>query len=155
MSWTDHLFDMAAVVASKSKDPNTKVGAVIVGQYNEIKATGFNGLPIGVMDLPERLERPKKYLFVCHAEANAIAFAARNGHRLDDARLYCTHMPCNECAKLIIQAGVSEVYYDGRNTTSMPAELFEAAEAMFEEADVILKEYRGHDTVIRRMEVWT
>ena len=79
-SWDDFFFDMCQVVSAKSKDPSTKVGAVIVNSGNSIISTGFNGFPIGIDDHVEsRYERPEKYLWTCHAEENAIAFAARNG----------------------------------------------------------------------------
>lgn len=133
-SWTAYLFDFAWLAAKKSKDA-TKVGAVLVGPDMEIRLTAYNGPPRGVEDRPERFERPTKYLFASHAEANLIAFAAREGIRTRGCTVYVTHHPCAGCARTLIQAGVSAVRF-GPGQTSMPAEEFAAAAIMFEEAGV-------------------
>ena len=133
MEWPAYLMGFARHAAKKSKDKQTKVGAVAVGQSNEIVEVGFNGLPRGVEDKPERLERPAKYPWTAHAEANLVYTAAR--HRLAGTTVYVTHMCCNQCAIALIQAGVKKVVYDS-GETSMPKELFEIAKQMFKEAGV-------------------
>ena len=120
--------------ARKSKD-STKVGAVLVGPNREVLLTAFNGPPIGVSDFEERFERPRKYDFASHAEANLIAFAAKRGIRTEGCTVYSTHMPCASCARTLIQAGIVKVVA-GVGTTSMPAEQFAVAEQMFREAGV-------------------
>lgn len=132
MNWDDYFYGFAKHAALKSKD-STQVGAVAVGQLKQIVEVGFNGPPRGVLDLPERRERPAKYLFAAHAEANLVATAARE--RLAGTTVYVTHMCCSGCAKSLIQAGVVRVVV-GDGTTSMPDDEFEAAKAMFAEADV-------------------
>ena len=77
MSWHKRFLDLASHVATWSKDPSTKVGAVAVAPSKQILETGFNGIPRGVQDLPERMERPEKYLWTAHAEENLVAHAAR------------------------------------------------------------------------------
>ena len=134
MEWHDYYFGFARHAATKSKD-STQVGAAIIGPNGEIRMTGYNGPPKGVLDLPERRERPAKYKFTAHAEQNAIAFAARNGVPTDDCIMYVTHMPCAGCMKSIIQAGIRAVFI-GDGTTSMPTDEFEAAEIMANEANV-------------------
>lgn len=136
MNWTDYLFGFAEHAAKKSKD-STQVGAVLVGKNNEVLLTAYNGPPIGVDDTPERRERPTKYLFASHAEANLIAFAARNGIRTDGCTVFVSHMCCSGCAKALIQAGVQAVFF-GAGQTSMPLEEFNAARAMFREAGVTI-----------------
>lgn len=131
---SDYYMGFALHAATDSKDP-TKVGAALVGCEGEVRLTGHNGPPRGVADLPERFVRPEKYLFASHAEQNIIAFAAREGIRTKDCRLFVTHYPCSSCARSIIQAGIKDVYV-GPGTTSMPAEEFEAAKQMFFEAGV-------------------
>jgi len=111
------------------------VGAVLVGPHREVLLTAYNGPPAGVKDLPERFERPAKYLYASHAEANLIAFAARLGIRTEGCTVYVTHMPCAGCARTLIQAGIVKVVV-GPGTTSMPEEEFAAAEEMFREAGV-------------------
>ena len=81
--WNRRFMDLAFMVASWSKDPSTKTGAVVVGPDREIRATGYNGLVRGVDDnKPERLERPTKYDFFEHAERNAVYNACLTGTSL-------------------------------------------------------------------------
>lgn len=141
MLWTEYFMEIARVVAKKSKD-STKVGAILVGPDKEIRLTGFNGPPRGVRDTETRRERPTKYLFASHAEANLIAFAAREGIRTKDCTVVVTHAPCAGCAKALIQAGVSRVVH-GDGQTSMPAEEFEAARVMFDEAGVEIVAFKA------------
>ncbi len=134
MRWTDYYMGFALHAATKSKDA-TRVGAILVGPAGEIRLTAYNGPPRGVEDLVERRERPAKYLFASHAEANLVAFAAREGIRTDGCTVYVTHSPCASCARTLIPAGIREVVC-GHGTTSMPPEEFAAARLMFREAGV-------------------
>lgn len=134
--WTQRFLDLAKTVAGWSKDPSTQVGAVAVGSSKQILETGFNGLPRGVQDLPERMERPAKYTWTAHAEENLVAHAARK--QLEGSTVYVTHLCCNACARMLINAGVARVVV-GDGQTSMPAEVFEAARTMFEESGVQLE----------------
>lgn len=133
--WTSYFMDMAALVASASKDPNTKVGCVVVSEDKVVVATGYNGLPRGVTDDPARMERPAKYLWTSHAEENAVAQAARVGAKLKGGTAYVTHHPCSRCARSLIQAGITTVIV-GDGHTSMPLEEFDVASIMFKEAGV-------------------
>lgn len=132
--WVRYFMGFARHAATKSKDP-TKVGAVIVGPDGDVRVTGFNGPPAGVLDSPERRERPTKYLFASHAEANMVAFAARHGIRTEGCTVYVTHAPCSACMRSLIQAGITRIVF-GNGTTSMPLEEFKAAAEMAEEASV-------------------
>lgn len=135
MNWDTYLMGFAKHAALKSKD-STQVGAVLVGPNNEVLLTGFNGPPIGVLDLPERRDvRPEKYLWVSHSEANLIAFAARRGIATEGCSVFVTHMCCANCAKALIQAGIIRVVC-GDGVTSMPADEFRVAAQMFDEAGV-------------------
>ena len=90
--WDKYFMDLAGLVSSKSKDPSTKVGAVVVRPDRTIAAMGYNGFPRGVLDLPERYaDRPTKYSMVVHAEANAIVSAKGD---LAGCKIYCTMLPC-------------------------------------------------------------
>ena len=134
-TWSEYFLEMAHLVASKSKDPSTKVGCVVITEDKVVAATGYNGLPRGVEDRPERMERPAKYLWTSHAEENAVAQAARVGMKLKGGTAYVTHMPCSRCARTLIQAGIIKVVIDG-GSTSMPMEEFDVATKMFKEAGV-------------------
>jgi len=135
VSWDDYFMGAARHAATRSKDPSTKVGCVIVGPERAQRMSGYNGPPPGVLDLAERFERPAKYRFVLHAEASALSHAARNGVSVEGCTLYVTHFPCNECSKLIIAAGIRHLKY-GAGKTSMPDDLFEVSKTMLAEAGV-------------------
>ena len=114
ISWSEYFMGIALLSAHRSKDPGTQVGACIVSGENKILSLGYNGMPTGCADNEMPWDRDgspleTKYLYVCHAELNAILNCA--GGNLRGARLYSTLFPCNECAKAIIQSGISEVIY--------------------------------------------
>jgi len=109
-SWQDYFMDLAEVVAFKSKDPSTKVGCVLVGLHNNILSTGYNGFARGVDDSEARyLNRDLKLSMIVHAEANAVAAAARVGANLYASTAVITKPPCPQCAALLIQAGVCRI----------------------------------------------
>lgn len=109
LKWDRRFVEVARGVSSWSKDPSTKVGVALTNQHGRVIATGYNGFARGVADTEERLnDRPTKYELVVHAEANAIVNCAREGVSTMGSTLYVwpgNHI-CNECAKLIIQAGI-------------------------------------------------
>ena len=107
--WDRRFLELSDLIATWSKDPSRGVGAVIVSGARQIIATGFNGLPRGVEDRPERLERPAKYDLVCHAELNAIIQCARNGVSPVGATIYTSFSPCVQCTLAIVQAGITRV----------------------------------------------
>lgn len=116
ISWDEYFMGVALMSAQRSKDDSSQVGACIVSQENKILSMGYNGMPIGCRDddLPwEREGEPlqTKYMYVCHAELNAILNHAAGTGSLKGARVYTTLFPCNECAKALIQSGISEVIY--------------------------------------------
>lgn len=110
--WAARYFSLAAEAASWSKDPSSKVGCVYVGRNGQILSTGFNGFPRGIEDSSERLNnRSIKYQYVVHAEKNGIYNACLNGVSLEGSLLFVSGLPiCSECAKGIIQVGVSAVW---------------------------------------------
>ena len=116
IGWDSYFMGVAMLAAQRSKDPNTQVGACIVSKDKKILSTGYNGAPNHFNDdsFPwnregEPLET--KYMFVCHAEANAIDNFRGYKKEFEGARIYVDLFPCNECAKKIIQSGIQEVIY--------------------------------------------
>lgn len=115
ISWAEYFMGIAMLSAERSKDPGTQVGACIVNDEHKILSMGYNGMPIGCEDdsMPWHREGEdaldNKYMYVCHAELNAILNSA--GGNLRGAQIYTTLFPCNECAKAIIQSGIAEVVY--------------------------------------------
>jgi deoxycytidylate deaminase len=108
MEWKDHFIAIAHAIATKSKDPMSKVGCVIVDEDQRIVSTGYNGFIKGCDESKLSWERPAKYQYVVHAEANALLFAHRN---LKNATMYLTDAPCDNCLKHLLQAGIRKVYY--------------------------------------------
>jgi len=105
--WHKRFLDLCEHVATWSKDPSTKLGSVIVDNKKRIVSVGYNGFPRGVNDRYDRYDdRPTKYLFVAHAERNALDNAPM---MVDNCTMYVTLLPCNECAKSIIQKGITTV----------------------------------------------
>lgn len=114
LSWDEYFMGIAILSSMRSKDPSTQVGACIVDNEKKILSMGYNGMPRLCSDdiFPwdkeaEPLE--SKYLYVCHAELNAILNCNRGSVR--GCTVYTTLFPCNECAKAIIQSGIAEIVY--------------------------------------------
>lgn len=149
--WVNRYFKIAEQVSLWSKDPSSKVGAIIVGDKGQIISQGYNGFPRGVEDSDERYQnREVKYKFVVHAEMNAILNALYNGSSVDGATLYVHALPvCQECAKAIIQAGISRVYID-TNINERWAESWGYTKTMFSEAGVDCFYFNEKDGTITR-----
>jgi dCMP deaminase len=112
MKWDKFFENLAIDVSKKSKDKSTKIGVVLVGKDHSILDIGFNGFPRGISDEKEHYhQRPKKYMVTEHAERNAIYNCARNGKSTLGTTLYLSSkgLPCADCARAIIQSGISEV----------------------------------------------
>lgn len=140
-TWDRKHLKLADTVALYSKDPSTQVGAVVVDSLNRIVSVGYNGFPRKIEDTSLRLSiREEKYKYTIHGEMNAILFAERN---LSDCSIYSTFMPCMECAKVIIQSGISRVvsYQTPKDKIERWKESFEFSSALFTEAGVDLVLY--------------
>lgn len=139
LKWDVRFLELAKHISSWSKDPSTQVGAVAV-KDRRILATGYNGFPRGVADLPGRLEnRNEKYLRTVHAEANAIAQAAKNAISLADADIYVwPFIPCSSCCTLLLQAGIRRVVVPNTTIPDRWEESFNMSQAMFSEAGIDL-----------------
>lgn len=150
ITWDKYFMGVALLTAQRSKDPSTQVGSCIVGKDNRILSTGYNGLPCGCSDDEFPWEREgdsvnqTKYPFVVHAELNAILNA--RGKNLTGAKIYVALFPCNECAKAIIQAGITEVIYLSNKYAHTDGTI--ASRRMLEAAGVKLTQFDGkRDTI--------
>ncbi len=142
VSWDAYFMGVALLSAERSKDNNTQVGSCIVSPQNKILSMGYNGMPTGCDDdrMPwERKGTPldTKYLYVCHAELNAIL--NYSGGSLHGARLYTTLFPCNECTKAIIQSGITEVIYYSDKYADTDSTI--AAKRMFDMVGITYRQY--------------
>ncbi|VDD75782.1 unnamed protein product [Mesocestoides corti] len=141
LHWDEYFMSLAFLSAMRSKDPVTQVGVCIINSERKIVSVGYNGMPIGLSDdeMPwtKNIEDPlqNKSLYVCHAELNAVL--NKNSANVKDCTLYATLFPCNECAKVIIQSGISEVvYFDDKKVNTVSND---AAKIMFLKAGVKMK----------------
>lgn len=137
--WDQRYIDLAKQVSTWSKDPSRKIGAVAVGSKGQILAQGYNGFPRGILDSTERYDnREVKYKYVVHAEMNVIYNASFSGVSLDGSSLFVYGLPvCNECAKGIIQVGISRVLiFTDEIVPLIWTESFELTSEMFKEANV-------------------
>jgi dCMP deaminase len=121
-SWDEYFLRIAQVVASRSVCLRHQIGAVIVNEDRQILSTGYNGPPRGMRHCADRggclraqegitSGTRQEYCFGLHAEQNAIVQAAREGIRLVGSTLYCTYKPCSLCARMIVNAGITEVHF--------------------------------------------
>lgn len=120
-------------------DPSTQNGAVIVNQCGQLIGVGANHFPEGVQENNERWQRPLKYQFVEHAERNSIFHAAKEGHKLAGTIMYCGWFACADCARAIIQSGITEVVGHQKCFDLTPVHWKESinnAFAMFKESGV-------------------
>lgn len=142
-TWDELFMRKVYEIATKSKDPRTKIGAVLVRDNHAI-LEGYNGFPKGVSDEFGRYsDKETKYKFVVHAEANSVLIAARFGISTEGCTLYTQGIPCNECTKTVIQAGVKEivVHKQWPNLYSSPkwSESIKVSKTMLAEACVDIR----------------
>jgi dCMP deaminase len=114
ISWDECFMRMAHVISQRSKDPSTQAGSVIADQNNVVVGLGYNGFPRNVSNDAFPWDREggfvdTKYAYVCHCEENAVYNANKSTH---GCKIYCTLFPCNECAKTLIQNGITEVIFE-------------------------------------------
>lgn len=153
LSWDDYFMSLAFLTGMRSKDPSTQVGACIVNSENRIVGIGYNGFPSGIPDdsLPwakvsaKNDELETKYPYVCHAELNAVL--NKNAESCRGCRLYATLFPCNECAKVMIQAGIRKVLYASDKHGMKPSS--KASRTMLELAGVEMVQYVPRDLELR------
>lgn len=144
LSWDEYFMGIACLSAQRSKDPSTQVGACIVSEENRILSVGYNGMPRHCSDDEFPWERDgdpenTKYMFVCHAELNAIL--NYTGGSLKGSKVYTTLFPCNECAKALIQSGVKEIIYLSDKYEKTPSTI--CSKKMFTTAGVELRKFES------------
>ena len=143
-SWDEYFMEIVFLIARRSTCLRRQVGAVIVKE-NQILATGYNGVPTGILHCNEQGGCLRAQLNIpsgqrhelcrgLHAEQNAIIQAAVHGSSIKGGTLYCTTMPCIVCTKMIINAGIKKVVYcEGYQD--------ELAQTMMDQADLVIRQY--------------
>lgn len=143
LAWDDYFMAVAFLSAQRSKDPSSQVGACIVNEEKKIVGIGYNGMPNGCSDdvLPwsrndeDWLET--KYPYVCHAELNAVM--NKNSADVKGCTMYVALFPCNECAKVIIQAGIVNIIFLSDKYHEKPA--IKASKRMLDHAGVKYRKF--------------
>lgn len=142
LNWDSYFMGIALLSSMRSKDPSTSVGACIVSENNKILSLGYNGMPIGCSDDEYPWEREghpldTKYLYVCHAELNALL--NYSGTNMNGAKVYTTLFPCNECTKALIQSGIKEVIYMSDKYADTDSVI--AAKRMMDSVGIVYRSY--------------
>lgn len=141
-TWDKRFIEVAQLVSTWSKDPGTRVGAVLVLD-RRIIATGYNGFPHGILDSAVRYnDRDTKLQLTVHAEVNAILNAAKSGAQTKGSTLYVTFAPCVHCSTAVIQAGIARVV--SPSVESAPIRWtanFEKGRSVLQEAGIALNTY--------------
>jgi dCMP deaminase len=146
LTWEEYFMTLALVASLKSKDQSTQVGAVIVdNRTRKVISSGYNGFPRYLDDSQIPQSRPEKYLYVVHAELNAILHAQRDLH---DCTLYATVFPCSECMKAIIQTGIKNVVYLNELAGADWNDYKKATLKMAELAGVEIRQFAGKNEII-------
>lgn len=136
--WDLRFLNLSEFISNWSKDPSTKVGAVITDNNNRIISVGYNGFPQDITDNDRLENRETKYKIIVHGEMNAILFANRSLH---DCTLYTyPFMPCPRCAGMVIQTGIKRVV-SYNNMPERWANEFEISQQLFQEAGIELTLY--------------
>ena len=144
ISWDSYFLNVAVLTSKRSSDVNTKVGACLVDSHNRIIGCGYNGIPKGLDKSIFPTNRNKelhesKYGYVVHAEANTLLNTTV--FDLTNSKIYCTLFPCNECVKLLLQKGVSEVIYLSDVHHNDPPYI--ASRKLLEAANITVRQYEG------------
>ena len=144
INWDDYFMTMVYLAAMRSKDSSTHIGAVVVDEFNVVKSMGYNSFVRGINDdVPERQERPEKYFWFEHAERNAIYNAGRD---LRGCKMYTNGVPCMDCARGVVQAGIKEVIVDKAwddENKDIWIENAKRSTAMFKEAGIKVRQWDG------------
>lgn len=156
LSWDEYFMAIAKLSAMRSKDPSTQVGACIVSSDNRLLSIGYNGAPNGYKDYKFPWDREggnldTKYFFVVHAERNAILNYRGSRMDFEGARIYVDLFPCNECAKEIIQAGISEVIYLSDKYAATDSVI--ASKMLFDECGVKYRQLKEEKEIVLKMSI--
>lgn len=128
--WDDHWMRMAKTTSELSKDPKTKVGAIIVTPDNRQCSIGYNGFAAGIAETVDKWKRPTKYNYVIHSEMNAIINCPFD---TKGCTLYCTLQPCHRCITHCVNAGISRLVYGKQYDNIEHIEIWKETADLFEE----------------------
>jgi dCMP deaminase len=134
--WNKHWIEVALVTSKLSKDPSTKVGAVIVTRDNRQCSIGYNGFARGIKENKMKWTRPIKYERVIHAEMNALLNCP---FETINCKIYLTHQPCHRCIGHVLNSGITEIYYANAYANVQYLDIWEEHAQLFK----VCKHIRG------------
>jgi dCMP deaminase len=137
--WDNRWMKMVDLVSTFSEDTSTKMGCVVVSKSNDLLSIGWNGLPRGIKNTPNKNIRPVKYKYFEHAERNTIYNSSRNGIPLKDSIIYISCLSCCDCTRSIIQSGIKKIVIRKNNDPEFEkrwSEDFKISKSMLKEAGI-------------------
>lgn len=153
-AWDDYFMALCFMVATRSKDPSTQHGAVIVDSKHRIQGTGYNGAPAQIADTDIDWNRPQKYPFIVHAEQNAIDNCHGWPDILHDSTLYVTGPPCSECTKRMISKKIKKIIYGPQNSNMVNDEDWQITKELCKMAHIVIERYGGNLNWLRDRLSW-
>jgi dCMP deaminase len=153
-SWDEYYMGLVFFIACRSKDPSTQVGAIIVDFNHRPLGMGYNGAPAAIPDDKINWSRPHKYVYIEHAEPNAIRHAMKGIGSVEGCVLYCTNMPCNDCMRKVVIEKFSRVVYGCQSAKMMPQDVINTSKNMAELGGVKLESFTGNINWIRDRVKW-
>jgi len=152
--WDDYFIALCFIVASRSKDPSTQHGAVIVDNKHRVQSTGYNGAPAAIADSDIDWSRPAKYPFIVHAEQNALDHCHGHPDILHESTIYVTGPPCSECTKRIISKKIRKVVYGPQSSNIVNEDDWQVTKDLCKLAHVTLERYVGNLNWLRDRLAW-
>jgi dCMP deaminase len=153
-AWDDYFMALCFIIASRSKDPSTQHGAIIVDAKHRIQGTGYNGPPSLIADNEIDWNRPAKYPFIVHAECNAIDQTSGGPDALEGSTIYITGMPCSECTKRIISKKIRKIIFGPQNSNMVNQEDWQETKELVRLSRIVLERYTGNLNWLRDRMAW-
>jgi dCMP deaminase len=164
-TWDDYFMAMCFIVASRSKDPSTQHGALVVDEKHRIQGTGYNGTPALIADndidwsrpdaaSTDPLKRAGKYPFIVHAEQNALDNCHGYPNVLHNSVIYVTGPPCSECTKRIASKAIKKIIFGPQSSLMVNADDWQVTKELCKMAHITLERYAGNINWLRDRLEW-
>ena len=153
-SWDDYFMALCFIIATRSKDPSTQHGAVIVDNKHRVQGTGYNGVSSQIPDTDIDWNRPIKYPFIIHAEQNAIDHCHGHPDILHESTIYVTGPPCSECTKRIVSKKLRKIVFGPQTSNMVNEDDWQATKDHCKLAHITLERYQGNLNWLRDRLSW-
>ncbi len=153
-SWDDYYMALTYIIASRSKDPSTQVGAIITDQNNRPLGIGYNGAPQAIPDKEINWKRPDKYIYIEHAEINAMDHASKGMTSLEGTTIYVSALPCPNCMRRIVSRRIRRVVHGKTSVNMLGEDVVAQTREMARLANLPIEIYRGNINWLRDRLDW-